>query len=214
MTKSVYEIERFVTNELDENCYLLHAGSDAVLIDPGGGGERILSILNGRGLSLRLILNTHGHIDHICANQQLRAATGASLAIGVEDGPMLRNATLCGASYFGWDFEEHDADTLLRDGDQIGWGAIQFTALATPGHSPGSRSFYDAVGGVLFSGDLVFQGAVGRWDIPGADRDALFNSLRNKLLTLPDETVIYPGHGEPTTVGIERSTNPYLQPIA
>jgi hydroxyacylglutathione hydrolase len=214
VTTPGYTIERFITNQLEENCYLLHTGSDAIVIDPGGEVDQLLKIINGRELRLRLILNTHGHIDHICANEQLRTATGASLAIGVEDAPMLRNAMLCGASYFGWDFEEHEADTLLRDSDTIGYGPMHFVALATPGHSPGSRSFYDAQGAVLFSGDLVFQGSVGRWDIPGANRDDLFNSLRTKLLTLPDNTVVYPGHGEPTTVGLERATNPYLQEIA
>jgi hydroxyacylglutathione hydrolase len=206
----MYQIETFVFTELQENCYLLHENGDAIIIDPGES-EQLQKFLREKRLTLRMILNTHGHVDHICGNHVLQRSTGAKIAIGSEDAPMLTSPMLCGAAYFGWDFDAHRADLIVNDGDTTGYGGMQFDVLATPGHSPGSRSFYDRANKILFSGDLVFIDSVGRWDIPGADRDALFDSLRNKFLPLPDDVKVYPGHGGPTTVGREREMNPFLQ---
>ena len=205
-----YEIHKLVVTQLEENCYILSEGSDAIVIDPGEH-EPVMAFLKDRGLKCRMILNTHGHIDHICGNLTLQRTTGATIAIGREDAAMLASPVLCGAALFGWEFDEHKADVILNDGDTTGYGSMQFEVLATPGHSPGSRSFLDRKNKVLFSGDLVFIDSVGRWDVPGANRDDLFRSLKEKFLMLPDDVTVYPGHGPTTTVGRERRSNPYLQ---
>lgn len=207
-----YQIERFVLTELQENCYILHEGSDAVVIDPGET-KPVQEFLLAHGLTCQMILNTHGHIDHICGNLELQKVTGASITIGTEDAPMLDNPMLCGAALFGWSLDSHKADILVSDGDTTGLGSMLFEVLATPGHSPGSRSFLDRTNKVLFTGDLVFIDSVGRWDVAGANRDDLFRSLKEKFLTLPDDIVVYPGHGPSTTVGRERRFNPFLREL-
>lgn len=203
-----YRIERFVVTDFEVNCYVLHANSDAVVIDPGSPGE-ILQYLQKHDLTLRMILNTHGHIDHICGNLELREATGADIAIGEEDAPMLADTLLCGADVFGWEYRAHRAQQTLHEGESVGYGPMQFEVIETPGHSPGSISLYDVRNAVLFPGDLVFMGSIGRYDLPGADRETIFRSLR-KFLALPDDVTVYPGHGPATSVAQERSTNPYL----
>ena len=207
-----YKIDRLVVTDLQENCYIVHDHADAVVIDPGET-KPVQDFLKAHHLTCRLILNTHGHIDHICGNLALKNATGAGIAIGREDAVMLTSPVLCGATLFGFDFAEHNADTIVNDGDKVGYGSMQFEAIATPGHSPGSRSYLDRGNKVLFSGDLVFLDAVGRWDVPGANREDLFESLK-RFLTLPDDIVVYPGHGPSTTVGRERRMNPFLQELA
>jgi glyoxylase-like metal-dependent hydrolase (beta-lactamase superfamily II) len=206
-----YEIERFVVTDFEANCYLLHdPEGNAIVVDPGGEGDRILDAVRRKNLSVRLILNTHGHFDHAGANAQIRAATGAALAIHSDDAPMLADGVLCGALLFGYDFAPVEPDRLLGEGDTVGCGEMNFEVLHTPGHTPGSASFLDRANARLFSGDFVFRGAVGRWDLPGGSEEALMRALRQKLLVLPDNTTVFSGHGEMTTVGHERRTNPFL----
>ncbi len=207
-----YEILRLVVTELDQNCHLLwDAAGDAVVVDPGGDAGDILGELERRGLKLRVILNTHGHVDHVGANAGLHAATGAPVAIHPADAPMLGSELLCGAAWLGMEFEPHQPDVLLADGGAAGFGPMTFEVRHTPGHSPGSCILVDHAQGEVFSGDLVFRGSVGRWDLPGGNRDDLLRSLREKLVTLPPHYRIHPGHGESTTVGAEIVSNPYLQ---
>ncbi len=206
------QFQCFTVNELEENCYVVwdDQTSDAVVIDPGGEAEMITTFLQDRQLGVRLILNTHGHIDHIGANAALRTATGAPIGIHPYDAPMLSSRLLCGAEWLGWNYVEHEHDFLLHEDEAVSAGSLRFDVTHTPGHSPGSVMLHLAEAGLLFSGDLVFLGGVGRWDLPGGNADVLFQSVREKFLPLPDETRVFPGHGPSTTVGAERLTNPYL----
>lgn len=206
------QFQVFTVTELQENCYVVwdNTTSDAVVIDPGGEAELIAAFLRDRALSPRLILNTHGHADHIGGNAALRAMTGAPIGVHPLDAPMLSSRLLCGADWLGWEFEEHQPDFLLAEGEPVEAGSLRFEVAHTPGHSPGSVSLYLKDEGLLFSGDLVFLNGVGRWDLPGGDQVALFRSIREKFLALPDDTRVFPGHGPETTVGYERRTNPYF----
>lgn len=206
-----YQISELVLTELAENCYICHSANKlAVAIDPGGDVDVVLRFLKKNGLDLQLILNTHGHADHVGGNAELRKATGARIGISADESVVLGSAMLCGATFLGWDFTPHEPDFVFYDGQTVGLGDIQFEVIHTPGHTPGSCIFVDRQNGVCFSGDLVFRGSIGRYDLPGGSRDALFDSLLSKFLQLPDSMAVYPGHGGATTVGIERRSNPFL----
>jgi glyoxylase-like metal-dependent hydrolase (beta-lactamase superfamily II) len=188
---------------LQTNCYI--AGCEetrkAVVIDPGDEAGRILSELDRFSLEVVYILNTHAHFDHIGANAALVKATGAPLAIHELDLPLLKERG--GAKQFGFEIPESPQPTLLlTEGSIITFGRYSLRTIFTPGHTPGHVSFYAA--GLLFDGDVLFAGGVGRTDLPGGDQDRLLDSIEKKLMVLPDETVVYSGHGPTTTIGQER----------
>jgi glyoxylase-like metal-dependent hydrolase (beta-lactamase superfamily II) len=168
-----------------------------------------------RALNLRVlrIVNTHGHFDHILANKALKEALGAPVAVPVaihkSDAGMLTNPLASFAFMVGAITPMPPADELLQDGQTLTFGDETLTVLHTPGHSPGGISL--AGQGLVFCGDALFRGSIGRTDFPGANHDLLLRSIRTRLLTLPDSTTVYPGHGPATTIGRERLTNPYLQ---
>lgn len=203
-------IESFVVGPLDNNVYLVvdDATGKAAIIDPGIESESILESIGEQQWELVYVINTHGHFDHIYADAYYQAETGAALLIHEADVPAL-SAQIRQAEWFGVMAPTIPTpDQLLSDGDQIAIGETVFTVLHTPGHSPGGICLYS--GGVLFSGDTLFAGSVGRTDMPGGDYEALMRSIRNKLLPLPDATAVYPGHGSGTTIGVERARNPFL----
>lgn len=206
-----YQIDSFVVTSFEVNCYILHdSAGNAVVVDPGGDWQRLIDFLRRNSLTLRMILNTHGHADHICGNAHMKMATGAQIGIHALDAPMLESDTACLASVLDWPFMAHQADFTFKDGQSISCGEIQLQVLHTPGHTPGSSCFYDKDQSVLFCGDLVFRGSVGRYDLPGGSEQMLFDSLRNKFLPLPEHTSVLPGHGPQTSVGVEKRTNPFL----
>lgn len=206
-----HKLTRLVLTDLGENCYILaDDDSQAVVIDPGGDADRILRHTTGSGMTVGLILLTHGHADHICATKALKQATGARVGIHAADAPMMESALMCGAEWLGMAFEPVKPDFLLDPPTPVTFGGITLEPVHTPGHSPGSCILVDRANGVVFSGDLVFRGAVGRWDLPFGDMNALRRSLREGFMTLPPEYIVYPGHGEATTVGDELATNPFL----
>ena len=212
-TPSIH-VHTLVVTPLEENCYILwNDAGDCVVVDPGGEVERISAALAERGLKPQLILNTHGHIDHIGANADLRDATGARITIHALDAPMLSSSLLCGATWLGMDYREHTQDFLYAEGEMVGAGGIQFEVFHTPGHSPGSCILLNRENRILMGGDLVFEGGVGRWDLLGGDQEVLFTSILEKFLPLPDDVKVYPGHGPATTVGRERRSNPFLVPL-
>jgi hydroxyacylglutathione hydrolase len=196
---------------IQTNCYLAGCAEtgEGVVIDPGEEPERILAEIKALGLAIKYILNTHAHFDHILANGPLVKATGAPLAIHPLDLPLLRQNG--GASLFGLDAPPSpEPDLLLAEGDTISFGTHTFQVLFTPGHTPGHVSFYDEKAAVIFDGDVLFAGGIGRTDLPGGDYETLMASINQKLMLLPDETIICSGHGSVTTIGRERANNPWL----
>jgi hydroxyacylglutathione hydrolase len=193
------------------NCYVVgceetHKGA---VIDPGGNPKRILKAVEESGLAIRYVLNTHCHFDHMGANAAVVAATGAPLALHPAELPILQARG--GAAWFGVPVKASPMpDVELEDGQTLEVGTLRFQVLHTPGHSPGGVTFYLEEEGVAFDGDVLFQMGVGRHDLPGGDWDTLVRSIREVLFALPDDTVLYSGHGPKTTVGREKRSNPWV----
>ncbi|MBU0466028.1 MAG: MBL fold metallo-hydrolase [Proteobacteria bacterium] len=202
-------IKRLVVGELGANCYLLagYEGKEAVIIDPGGDAELILETIKKHNLKPVYIINTHGHVDHTLANSSLAKATSAKILIHREDAKMLSDPE---ANLSGWFNQEitSSADELLEDGQIIGLSDLKIEVLHTPGHTRGGICL--KVKDKIFTGDTLFASGIGRSDLPGGDYKTLLNSIHQRLLTLPDETIIYPGHRESSTIGQERKENPFL----
>lgn len=197
---------------IQTNCYIIgcERTKEGAIIDPGGHPERILQAVREAGLTVRYVLNTHCHFDHMAANAEVVAATGAPLAIHPAERPILESRG--GAAWFGVPISPSPPPDLeLMDGQILEVGTLRLQVLHTPGHSPGSVTFYLPDQGVAFDGDVLFAMGVGRTDLPGGDWDTLMRSIGEVLFALPEETVLYPGHGPPTTVGQEKRFNPWLQ---
>ncbi len=201
----------FIVSAMANNVYVVaeDAAHHAALIDPGmEDGPAILQFIRDRGLTLDVVLNTHAHLDHAFNNAFFAAQTGAELAIPEQDLPLLEDLQTQ-AEMFGLPAPDNaKPNRLLRDGDIVQVGGLALHVMHTPGHTPGMSCFL--MDGVAFVGDLVFAGSIGRTDLPGGSHTVMMRSLRERLLTLPDETVLYTGHGPATTVAAERRTNPFL----
>jgi len=193
------------------NCYLVfdEETKEALIIDPGAQGREIMAQVQKLGLNVKYIVNTHGHSDHIGANQYVKEATGAPLLIHEADAPMLTSPAKNLSIYFGEDINKPPADRLLKDGDVVEAGSLKFKVLHTPGHTRGGICLVGQE--VCFSGDTLFAMSVGRSDFPGGSHETLINSIKTKLMTLDDETVVFPGHGPYTTIGQEKAGNPFLR---
>ncbi|MCG8472718.1 MAG: MBL fold metallo-hydrolase, partial [Desulfobacterales bacterium] len=162
-------------------------------------------------LTVKAILNTHGHFDHVGANKRLKEATGAPIMIHEDDARMLSELSIT-AMAFGLKAENSPAaDRLLKDGDTISFGEITLEVRHTPGHTPGGVTFYCEAEKVAFAGDTLFYGSIGRTDLPGGNYGTLISSIKTQLFSLPDETVVYTGHGPKTTIGTEKQYNPFLK---
>jgi glyoxylase-like metal-dependent hydrolase (beta-lactamase superfamily II) len=197
-----------------ENTYIVWrpGRADAVVIDPGFEPEPVLEHLADEGLTAALILNTHGHVDHIAGNADLkRAFPAAPLVIGAGDAAMLTDPMRNLSGLAGESIVSPPADRLVGEDDVVEAVGLRLEVLDIPGHSPG-HVVYVLRGAppVVFGGDVLFRGSIGRTDFPGGDLGQLIGGIRAKLWPLPDETVVYPGHGPATTVGHERRTNPFL----
>ncbi len=210
MTLRVHTI---VSMPFDENTYVvsLEGRPDAVVIDPGLEPDAILEHLSSAGLTVAAILNTHGHADHIAGNAALKEAfPQAPLLIGAGDAFMLADAEANLSAPFGLALTSPPADRVLREGDVVEVAGMRLEVLDVPGHSPGHVVFvHRGRPCSVFGGDVLFRGGVGRYDFPGGDGGLLLAGIRGKLFALPDDTVVYPGHGPVTTVGHERRTNPF-----
>lgn len=196
---------------LAANCYLVwcEKTKDGLVIDPGGEGERILAEIHKESLHVKYIINTHGHIDHIAANEQVKEATGARLAIHMDDLPLLDDPFQNLSLYMGREYHCSPPELTVREGDEIAVGNdVKLTVLHTPGHTRGGISL--KAPGAIFTGDTLFAESVGRTDFPGGSFNDLVASIKNKILTCDDDWVVYPGHGPATTVGHERVHNPFL----
>ncbi len=195
------------------NCYILGCKETAaaVVIDPGDDVDKILLALAESKLTVKYIINTHGHFDHVGGNRQLKEATGADILIHAGDAPMLGHLKEAAAS-FGLSSDTSPApDRLLEDGDSLSFGKLTLQVLHTPGHSPGGISLYmPGVPGAVFVGDTLFAGSIGRTDLPGGNFDILKKSIHDKLFVLPEPVTVYPGHMGDTTIGREKRTNPFV----
>ncbi|NLY88607.1 MAG: MBL fold metallo-hydrolase [Firmicutes bacterium] len=202
-------LEAFVLGEMAVNSYLLwdEGTKEAVCIDPGRPAAEVVKAIEREGLRLAKILLTHGHADHIGGVEEVKNATGASVSAHSAAAPMLANPALNLSELFGERLVVYP-DILLADGDIISIGSVLLKVRHTPGHSPGGICLLGP--GVVFTGDLIFAGSVGRTDLPGGDLKTLAQSVK-KVMQLPDETKLLPGHGPATTVGRERLTNPFLK---
>lgn len=178
------------------------------MIDPGGDVDSILALLRQHDLTLTMVINTHGHFDHIGANRVLLEKTGCELLIHQNDAPLLQRAAEH-AALFGLSTSRSPEPTrLLQDGDIIKVGELSLQVIHTPGHSPGGICLH--VDDCLFVGDTLFSGSIGRTDLPGGNHQMLISNIKKKLLILADDTRVFPGHGPATTIGQEKRANPFL----
>jgi hydroxyacylglutathione hydrolase len=207
---SKLEVLAIPNGQFVENCYLLadSASGQAAIIDPGEEAERFLRELRQRGWSLQGIWLTHAHIDHIMGVGRIHSATGAPIHLHPLDRP-LYDALPAYGEWVGMRLDPPPAPQMeLGAGRHLSLGRHRFQVRFTPGHSPGSVSFLGD--GIIFGGDVLFNGSVGRTDLPGGDAATLMSTIQSEFLSLPDSTVVYSGHGPETTIGVERLTNPFL----
>ena len=188
------------------NCYIVKEGNDALVIDPGDVSPAMASVLSG--LHVCAIVNTHGHCDHCSGNAALVEKTHAPLLAHHDDLELLHCIESQGRMFGMPVSASPDPDRFLKDGDTLTLGMHSFRVLHVPGHSPGHIALL--CDNVLFSGDVLFEGSIGRTDLLGGNSRQLLDSIRTQILTLPDEVVVYPGHGPTTTIGNERQHNPFL----
>jgi len=209
-SRNGWTINCIVVGELMVNCYFIGRAetSDLIVVDPGEDALEILSFAQELGGTIRLIVNTHGHGDHIGGNSALAKATGAPIAIGAKDAEMLGDPWKNLSAPFGFNVTSPPASKLLNDGDELELGSGRLKVVGTPGHSPGGITLVGD--GFAIVGDLIFDGSVGRTDFPGGDMGTLLKSIDRSILTLPDPMVLLSGHGDVTTVGVERASNPFL----
>jgi len=196
---------------IDTNCYVAGCKEtlEGMIVDPGGDADRILAAVKEMNLKIQYVVNTHAHFDHVGANRALVEATGATLVVHPDEVAALKAGG--GAQWFGFPVDPSpEPGLLVREGDTLPVGQLVFQVMHIPGHSPGHIVLYEAEKGVLFDGDVLFQRGIGRSDLPGGDHATLMRGIHEKILSLPDETVVYAGHGPATTVGEERRLNPWL----
>jgi len=207
---SALDVRTFTVGLVQENCYIVRADSQAataVIVDPGDEAERLLGAADALGVKIEAILVTHCHFDHIGAVAPIAHATGAPVYCPEVERPVLADVMSWVPPGFG-PFESYEAEHTVAGGERLSLAGIDINVIFTPGHSPGHVTY--AVPGALLSGDVLFQGSVGRVDLPGGDWTTLERSIEDLLKTFPQETVVYPGHMGLTTLGRERDTNPFL----
>ena len=209
-------VKTFTFNPVQENTYLLYnEQGEACIIDPGcyfpEEREKLKTAIENGGLKPVLLLNTHCHLDHVFGNKFVFETWGLVPHIHEKERPVLERAPEAGVRW-QLPFENYQGElAFISGGTRIHIGQDALDLLFTPGHSPGSLSFYNEAGNFVIGGDVLFNGSIGRTDLPGGDYDTLINSIQTQIFTLPDETKVYPGHGPITTVGLEKMNNPFVK---
>ncbi len=209
------KIKQFLFNPIQENTYVLYnEEGDCAIVDPGcyfdHERKELADFIAAHKLTPKYLLNTHCHLDHVFGNKFVAETYGLALHLHRGEKLMLEMAPLS-AQQWGLPFESYEGELLfLEEGSRIRLGSDELEVLLTPGHSPASISFYCAAQRLLLSGDVLFQMSIGRSDLPGGDHDTLLASIRNKLFVLPDDVQVYPGHGANTSIGYEKTHNPFL----
>lgn len=213
------QVDTLTVGPMEAQCYIVldKATDELMVIDPGGDAELIVESVRMTGSDPKYIVNTHGHADHIAANTELKDAyPNAELLAHHADAEMLLEPVKNLSAFLGRSIKSPPADRVLNEGDGVAVGANSFSVIHVPGHTPGGIALYwpgmDLVAGMLFCGDALFAGGIGRTDFPGGDEKALLSGIREKLFTLPDDILVLPGHGPPTTIGREKQTNPFFTP--
>jgi len=203
-------IKELVVGLIMTNCFIVgcEKSREAIVIDPGGDVDKILDATYESNLNIKYIVNTHGHFDHTGGNKAIKEATGAEILIHRFDAPMLRQISMT-AMAMGIILEDSPpADLTVDEGDEIRFGKISLRVIHTPGHSPGGISLY--TDGIVFVGDTLFYGSIGRTDLPGSSFPTLISSIKEKLFPLGDHVRVYSGHGPTTTIGTEKRINPFV----
>lgn len=205
-------VRGMVVGVFQENCWIVGSRrtGEAICIDPGDQPDEILALARDMGVQIKYIANSHAHVDHILGVQGVHAATGAKFLLHESDLELLRTGWQGAMQRFGMDIEQGppDPDAFVAEGDVVEVEGLQLTAIATPGHTPGSLSYYTP--GMLFSGDTLFRGSIGRTDLPGGDMYQEMSSICDRLLVLPEDTIVLPGHMEETTIEFEKAHNPFV----
>ncbi len=203
-------IKDLVVGPLMANCFIFGCKKtrEAVVIDPGGDADKILLSLADSELEVKYIINTHGHFDHVCGNGKMKDATGADILIHPLDAPMLGMLS-SNAAVFGISVENSPpCDQTIEEGETVSFGNISLKVVHTPGHTPGGISLY--TDGIVFVGDTLFAGSIGRTDFPGGDFDTLISSIKTKLFDMEDDMRVLSGHGPETSIGREKRFNPFV----
>lgn len=205
------KIGRMIVGALQTNCYFLHntENNEAVVIDPADKGQKIYEELQKKGITIKGILLTHGHFDHVMGVDELRKAAGVKVYIGKEEEKLISNTELNLSAAFGPLFSTK-ADVFVEDGEVLELAGMKIKVIHTPGHTVGGVSYYLEEAGILVCGDTLFAESVGRTDFPTSSGAELGRSIREKLFQLPDDVYVYPGHGPATTIGHEKENNPFV----
>ncbi len=216
VTKGVnlIQIQSFVFNPFQENTYVVYDDTkEAVVVDPGCYDEdeksELADFITENELTVKMLLNTHCHIDHVLGNQFVKEKFKTKLHIHPTEEFVLNAQKVIAPHYGIHRYEDSTPDSFLKEGDRLPFGNQEFLVLFVPGHSPGHIAFYNEKEKVVIAGDVLFQGSIGRTDLPGGNFDTLINSIHQKLFNLPDDVIVYPGHGGNTRIGIEKRTNPF-----
>lgn len=209
------EIKSFTFSPFQENTYIVHDQQEALIIDPGcfdeGEREQLTAFLDQNGLTPIRLINTHCHIDHIYGNAYVKNTYHLPLEIHPNEQPVLASADSLASAFGAPPPSSPQADNYIHEGDTVQVGNTRLEVLFTPGHSPGHIALLSRADNAILSADVLFQGGIGRTDLPGGDYQTLLGTIHRTLLPLGDEVVVYPGHGPATTIGQERKTNPFLQ---
>lgn len=201
-------LKRLATGMLASNCYIIGEGGEGAVIDPGAGVEEIMEAVGAENLKIKYIILTHAHIDHIISLDGLRKRLEAKALLHEKEARALSDPFYNGSGLFGLKKVFSEADGVLKDGDIVEIGGMKLEIIHTPGHTSGGICI--KAGANVFTGDTLFRMSIGRSDLGDGDQEQLMDSIRNRLMKLPDDTVVYPGHGTTSTIGYERIHNPFI----